>query len=437
MTQSNIIIPRKLSGFMELPPHKQMIFDDMMDKIKEVFKKNAFLPLDTPVLELSEILLAKSGGDIDKEIYRFNKGDTDICMRYDLTVPLARFVAMEKANLSFPFKRFQIGKVYRGEKAQKGRFREFYQCDADIIGMEQLPIPADGECINMISEIFKAIKVDNILIQISNRNILFGLCQALDLQEKTEDILILLDKMPKIGKEKVFASLLDLQISEDKANMLINVAGTKGTFEDVLAKVKDLCDNQTYTKGIQDLERLGKYLQACGLEKDRYILDLGIIRGHNYYTGTVFETIMTTHPEFGVICAGGRYDNLTQYFSDKKMPGVGLSVGLTRLFDLLDKNNLLPQYPLSPVKVEIIPLGDTLEYCLQVERFLKNNGIICETNWDERSFKGKMKDANKRQIPYVCVIGESEVESGKLALKDMISGTQQSLSKEEIVKLVK
>ena len=437
MMQSNIIIPRKLSGFMELPPHKQMVFDEMMDKIKEVFKKNAFLPLDTPILELSEILLAKSGGDIDKEIYRFNKGDTDICMRYDLTVPLARFVAMEKENLSFPFKRFQIGKVYRGEKAQKGRFREFYQCDADIIGMEQLPIPADGEIVNMISQIFKAIKVNDILIQISNRNVLFGLCQALDLQEKMEEILILLDKMTKIGKEKVFSSLLDLGISEDKATCLVDIAGTKGDFDEVLAKIKNLFDNATYQKGIEDLEKLGKYLKGCGLEKSIYILDLGVIRGHNYYTGTVFETILTSHPEFGCICGGGRYDNLTQYFSDKKMPGVGLSVGLTRLFDLLDKNNLLPDYPLSSIKVEIIPLGDTLEYCLQVERFLKENGIICETNWDERSFKAKMKDANKRQIPYVCVVGESEVESGKLALKDMISGQQQALSKEEIVKIVK
>ncbi len=435
MNAKNLITPRKLSGFMELEPAKQIIFDDMIDKIKGVYKKYAFMPLDTPVLELSEILLAKSGGDIDKELYAFTKGDTAICMRYDLTVPLARFVAMNHPTLTFPFKRYQIGKVYRGERAQKGRFREFVQCDADIVGNDKLPVIADAECINMACDVFKALNL-NTIMHISNRNILFGFTEGLGLKEQTFDILIILDKIAKIGKDNACLELEKLGISKDNAEKLITLTLKQGNFEKVLGEIESLSENETFKKGISELKELYLYLSSYGLSKEDYTLDIGIIRGHNYYTGTVFEAYMPQHPEFGSVCGGGRYDNLAGYYTDKHMPGVGISIGLTRLFDLLDKNNMLCEVKPTNIALQIIPMGDTLPECIRLQSYFKNE-IICDISYDERSFKGKMKEANKRQIPYVLIVGENEVNSGLYSLKNMMTGEQFNLTKEECLKTIK
>ncbi len=435
MNAKNLITPRKLSGFMELEPAKQIIFDDMIDKIKGVYKKYAFMPLDTPVLELSEILLAKSGGDIDKELYAFTKGDTAICMRYDLTVPLARFVAMNHPTLTFPFKRYQIGKVYRGERAQKGRFREFVQCDADIVGNDKLPVIADAECINMACDVFKALNL-NTIMHISNRNILFGFAEGLGLKEQTFDILIILDKIAKIGKNNACLELEKLGVNKDNAEKLITLTLKQGNFEKVLGEIESLSENETFKKGISELKELYLYLSSYGLSKEDYTLDIGIIRGHNYYTGTVFEAYMPQHPEFGSVCGGGRYDNLAGYYTDKHMPGVGISIGLTRLFDLLDKNNMLCEVKPTNIALQIIPMGDTLPECIRLQSYFKNE-IICDISYDERSFKGKMKEANKRQIPYVLIVGENEVNSGLYSLKNMMTGEQFNLTKEECLKTIK
>lgn len=435
MNAKKLISPRKLSGFMELEPCKQVIFDKMVDNIKSVYKQYAFMPLDTPVLELSEILLAKSGGDIDKELYAFTKGDTAICMRYDLTVPLARFVAMNYPTLSFPFKRYQIGKVYRGERAQKGRFREFVQCDADIIGNEVLPLLADAECINMACDVFKALEL-NTVTHVSNRNILFGYCEDLDLKEKTSDILIILDKIGKIGKENAISELEKIGVENDEANKLITLTLKQGTFNNVLKEIENLSENQLYQKGIAELKELYSYLSSYGISEDYYTLDIGIIRGHNYYTGTVFETFISQHPEFGSVCGGGRYDNLAGYYTEKNMPGVGISIGLTRLFDLLDKNNMLPEIKPTNIDLQIIPMGDTLTECIKLQAYFKKE-IVCDLNYDERSFKGKMKEANKRQIPFILIVGENEVSSGLYTLKNMQTGEQYNLTKEECMKVIK
>ncbi len=435
MNAKKLITPRKLSGFMELEPAKQVIFDDMIDKIKAVYKNYAFMPLDTPVLELSEILLAKSGGEIDKELYAFTKGDTAVCMRYDLTVPLARFVAMNHPNLTFPFKRYQFGKAYRGERAQKGRFREFVQCDADIVGNDKLPLIADAECVNMACDVFKALDLD-IIMHISNRNILFGYAEYLGLQNLTIDILIILDKIGKIGKDNAIGELEKLGINDDKANKLISLTLAQGNFETVLAQIENLSDNETYKKGIAELKELYSYLSSYGLNKASFTLDIGIIRGHNYYTGTVFEAYMPKHPEFGSVCGGGRYDNLAGYYTDKHLPGVGISIGLTRLFDLLDKNNMLPEIKPSNIDLQIIPMGETLHECIKLQAYFKNE-IVCELNYDERSFKAKMKEANKRQIPFVLIVGENEIKSGLFALKNMLTGQQYNISKEECLNIIK
>lgn len=435
MKETTIIKPRKLSGFMELLPNQQLLFDNMINKIKEVYLKHAFLPLDTPVLELSEILLAKSGGEIDKEVYRFKKGDTDICMRYDLTVPLARFVAMNSEILHFPFKRFQVGKVYRGERAQKGRFREFVQCDADIIGNEELSLVADAECLKMVEEVFKNLNI-NIINQISNRNILFGFIEGLGYIDKVKPILTILDKINKIGRENAKLELKNLDVSDENIEKLIKIIEKRGNFSQILSEIENISINQTFQKGISQLKEVYQYLKAMDINEDKIELNLSIIRGQDYYTGTVFEAIIPEHKEFGTVCGGGRYDNLTSYFSDKKFPGVGLSIGFTRLFDLLLSNNMIKELSTSNIKLQIIPLGNTMTECLSLKNYFSNY-FITEVSFDNRSFKSKMKDANKQEIPYILIVGEDEVKSNLYSLKDMKNSTQYNFSKEECVKFIK
>ncbi len=430
------ITPRKLSGFMELPPEKQIIFDEMKDKIRKVFDRNCFMPLDTPVLEYAEILLAKNNGEIDKEIYHFKKGDTEIAMRYDFTVPLARFVAMNSETLTYPFKRYQIGKNYRGEKAQRGRFREFYQCDADIIGNEKLPIVADAESINTFYQCYDALKL-NVVIHISNRNILFGFIEELGYQENASEVLTILDKLDKIKVENAIFELNKLGIKNESAQQLINLTNKKGSFDEVLGEIKNFSTADTYIKGINEITELSSYLQAYKIPKDKYVLDIGVIRGHNYYTGTIFESFLLEHPEFGALGGGGRYDNLAQYYTDKNLPGVGMSIGFTKLFDLLDYNGLLQDTPRYPADVIIIPMGDTINNCLNLSTYLREQNIKAEVNYDDRSFKAKLKDANRKEVPYVIIVGENEVATGKYTLKNMRNSEQFSLTKEECINKIK
>ena len=434
MSQQKLIKPRILSGFMELSPNKQLIFDGMIEKIKRVYQESCFMPLDTPVLELSEILLAKSGGEIDKEVYHFTKGDTNICMRYDLTVPLARYVSMNSENISFPFKRYQIGKVYRGERAQRGRFREFVQCDGDIVGLDQLPIAADGECVFLIDKIFKQLDID-IVNHISNRNILVGYCRELGLQDKTKEVLTLLDKVNKIGKDGVEKELENLGIDKKTSDKLLYIISLQSDFQEVLEKLAPLSKDEIFVEGLRQLQELYQYIQAYQIDKKNYSLDISIIRGQDYYTGTVFEASIPSHPEFGTVCGGGRYDNLAGYFSQKKMPGVGLSIGLTRLFDLLDKNNMLPACPPTNTTLQIIPLGDYLVECFKLQSYFSKY-LNCEVNYENRSFKAKMKEAGKKQIPYILIVGEEEIDRQLYTLKNMALGEQFKLSKEDCLKMI-
>ena len=419
---------------MELDPPKQLLFDKMVEKIKNVYSKSGFMPLDTPVLEYSEILLAKSGGSIDKELYAFKKGDTDICMRYDLTVPLARYVAMNVNTLALPFKRYQIGKVYRGEKAQKGRFREFYQCDADIIGLEELPLVADAECLSIVDKVFKSLGL-KVVIHVSNRNVLFGYCEALGAEDKTQDILVILDKINKIGKENAVEELKKLGVNEENCQKLIDITLKCGNFDAILSQIENLSDNDTYQKGVNEIKEVYTYLKALGVDESCYLLDLGIIRGQNYYTGTVFEAMMPEHPEFLTVCGGGRYDNLAGYFTDKKLPGVGLSIGLTRLFDLLDNAGMLEEVKPTNFDLQIIPMGETICQCLKLKSYFENF-LVCDVNNENRSFKAKMKEANRKKVPFIIIVGENEVKSNNYSLKNMYTGEQYNLSKEECLKVI-
>ncbi len=426
-----IIEPRKLAGFFELLPKEQIIFEEMQAKIREIFYKHSFVPQDTPILELSEILLAKSGGESDKEIYRFTKGTTDIAMRYDLTVPTARYVAMYNDELTFPYRRFQIGKVFRAEKAQHLRFREFYQCDADIIGRDELPLQADAECIKLVDEIFTALKIDEI-IEISNRKLLFGILQGMGLADKSNEILIALDKKDKIGLKNLKDILVKIGVSETDIQTLFVAVSIEGQYEDVKNELSKLSQNAEFLKGIQELDELFATLLALNIPRSAYKLKLSVIRGQNYYTGTIFETRVKGKENFSVVCAGGRYDNLTSYFSDKVFPGVGMSVGLTRLFALLQSENMLTEYK-EMNKVLIIPLGEYKIECMKVMQTLREANVQCITMYENRSFKAKMKEANKQKARYVIIIGENEVKSQKYVLKDMQNSTQEYLSLSEII----
>ncbi len=432
MSKQNIITPRKVKGFWELMPKEQMLFSSLLSKIEEVFKANCFLPLDTPVLEYSEALLAKSGGETDKQVFRFTKGDADICLRYDLTVPLARFVAMHQNELNFPFKRYQIGKVYRGERPQKGRLREFYQCDADIIGDGELSLIADAECVNLLEKCFNSLNLEP-TIYVSNRKILAGFIQDIQKENRTTDILIVLDKLSKIPEEEAKAELAEIGLNQSETEKIIKLTKMSGNIAEISHNLCDFCKNDLFQQGLKELQEVDAYLKDLGSKAVTY--NLSVIRGHNYYTGIVFETFIKNHTE--AVGGGGRFENLCSYFSEKKMIGVGMSVGITRLFDLLMSDDYFDLSNTSEIDVAIINFDDTLSDSLKIMQNLRENSVKAEILSESKTFKAKMKEANRRQIKYVLIVGSDEVASKKYTLKDMQTGTQLSLSLEEIAKVIK
>ncbi|MGN1201213.1 MAG: histidine--tRNA ligase [Candidatus Caccovivens sp.] len=420
MENNNKIVPKKLAGFWELMPNEQIIFSELLNKIEKIFRQNCFVPLDTPVLEYSEALLAKSGGETDKQVFRFTKGDTDMCMRYDLTVPLARFVSMHKEQLNFPFKRYQIGKVYRGERPQKGRFREFYQCDADIIGNGELSLVADAETIALFSKCFNAVGVD-VEIRVSNREILSGYIDYLQKENLSSDILTILDKVDKVGINQAKEMLLELNLNEQESENLLKLSQNHGKIEDIMQNLRDFCDNTLFQSGLDHLLEISKYLKLMNV--DNVIYDLSIIRGHDYYTGTVFEAFAKN--EKSAIGGGGRFENLCSYFSDQKMPGVGMSIGVTRLFDLLMKQQISIK---SEIDCAIITFDETFDDGLKIMTRLRENGVKADCFYENKSFKSKMKEANRRNVKYVLILGEDEIKTQSYALKDMETGEQEKLT---------
>lgn len=434
MKNGNLITPRKLQGFWELMPKEQILFSGLLEKIENVFKENCFLPLDTPILEYSETLLAKSGGETDKQVYRFTKGSTDMCMRYDLTVPLARFVAMHKNELNFPFKRYQIGKVYRGERPQKGRFRELYQCDADIIGDGELSIIADAECLSLFEKCYKALNLD-VVIKVSNRKILSGYIEEIKMQDKSIDILIILDKIGKIPMEEIISGLQEIGLTENQCKTLVSIIQTNGKIDYVCNNLKKICKNACFLQGIEDLETLSRLLDTMGVKS--VVFDLSIIRGHNYYTGTVFEAFLSGKENLGAVGGGGRFENLCSYFSENKMPGVGMSVGITRLFDILLQDGYFDLNKISEIDCAVINFDETMLESLALVQTLRENSVRAEIFYENKSFKSKMKEANRRHVDYVIIVGENEVKSNQYTLKNMQTGEQSSLSIEDIVQKIK
>ena len=435
---NNRIEPRTLPGFMELSPNDQVKFDQMKETILKSYERFGFLPLDTPIIEFSEVLLAKAGGETEKQIYRFTKGDTDLSLRFDLTVPLAKYVAEYYNDLSFPFKRYQIGKVYRGEKAQKGRYREFYQCDIDVIGDGELSIINDAQMPSTIYTTFKELGFDDFTICINNRKILNGLFKSLDIENEAVDILRIIDKIEKIGEAEVRKEIQDLGVSSEKIDKVLNFIAIDGTNDNKIEKLNQLnITDDLFIQGVQELTDVVKYVRLLGVPENYFKIDLKIARGLDYYTGTVYETFLNEYRRLGSICSGGRYDNLSEYYTDRKMPGVGISIGLTRLFYQLSEINAIKADREAVSDVLVIPMDmNTMDKCLDVARILRENNINTDVYLEDAKIKKKMKYADKWKIPYAIIIGEEEVNTGLYALKNMVTGEQESLSLEEIVKIL-
>lgn len=431
------VIPRTLPGFMELKPNEQILFNQIKEKIEESYKRFGFLPLDTPILELSEVLLAKAGGETEKQIYRFTRGD-DLAMRFDLTVPLAKYVSKNYGELQFPFRRYQIGKVYRGERPQKGRFREFYQADIDIIGDGELSIMNDAEIPSIIYTTFKNLGFDDFTIRINNRKILNGLFEYLNIVELSTEIMRIIDKLEKIGKENVKLELLKLNIEEEIVDKILEFISISGNNEEKIEALEKLnIKNEVFEKGLFELKEVVKYIRLFGVPEENFSIDLTIARGLDYYTGTVYETFLDNYREIGSVCSGGRYDNLAENYTDKSLPGVGIAIGVTRLFDQLNDLKLIKTEKESISDVLVISTSDDVSECLPVANTFRKEGINTEVYMNDKKMKAKFKYADKLKIPYVAIIGEDELKENKVSLKNLVTGKQDTINIQEAVEILK
>jgi histidyl-tRNA synthetase len=433
--------PRTLAGFMELLPAPQQQMERIMETLRQTYSLYGFTPLDTPMIEDAQILLAKGGGETEKQIYRFQKGDSDLALRFDLTVPLAKYVAMNYGQLTFPFRRYQIGKVYRGERPQRGRYREFYQADIDIIGDGKLDIANEAEIPSVIYQTFSRLGLKRFQIRVNNRKILNGFYEMMGLSDKSQDVMRTVDKLDKIGAKAVHDILVDdFAVSPEAAQEVLNFIAIKGSNQEVLTALESYKGrSETFDKGLEELSTVARYLGDFGVPQENFAIDLTIARGLDYYTGTVYETTILDHPEVGSVCSGGRYDNLAGYYTDKPLPGVGISIGLTRLFFVLEDQKMLnPEVPTAPAEVLVVPMSTEQQgYAISVATQLRAQGIRAQLYTEQKKFKAKINYAAKLGIPYGMFLGDSEEEQSVVSLKDLNKGEQVTVPLAEAIDLVK
>lgn len=416
-----LVEPRTLSGFMELEPSSQLLFEKYKNIIESTYQKYSFTPLDTPVIEYANVLLAKAGGETEKQIYRFKKGDNDLALRFDLTVPLAKYVAKNYNELIFPFKRYQIGKVYRGERAQRGRFREFYQCDIDVIGNETLPLIYDAQIPVIIGEILTKMEIGKYVIRLNNRKILNGFFSNLNLTDFQTEILRIIDKIDKIGAVEVEKEIKELTKYSKEIMSFISITGSN---DEILRQLEELkIEDEVFVEGLNELKEVVNYLKL--MKFNDYKIDLTIARGLDYYTGTVYETTLINNPEIGSVASGGRYENLAGFYTDKKLPGVGISIGLTRLFYNLLDAGVIKDYKKPIVDYLIIPMDGVDEFTFNIYNQYLNENKKVEICMLDKNFKQKMKYANRLNVPYVIIIGENEKNNNEYVLKNMYDGSQK------------
>ncbi len=432
-----IVKPSILPGFMELLPGDQILFNKMMDTIRKNYEKFGFLPIDTPAIEKSEVLLAKGGGETEKQIYKVVKGDTEMSLRFDLTVPLARYVAQYYSKLNFPYKRYHIGKVYRGERNQKGRFREFYQCDIDIIGNGKLDIINDAEIPSVIYSTFKDLGFESFTIKINNRKILKGFFQSLNIEDSTM-VLRAIDKLDKIGIENVKSELALMDVSSESIDEIIEFIGIEGTKDEKISKLKELnIKNEIFLEGVSELEQVVNYIRIFGVPESNFMVDLTVARGLDYYTGTVYETLLNDYPNIGSVCSGGRYDDLASHYTKQQLPGVGISIGLTRLFYQLTEGNIIKSTDYSSIDAMVIPMEGYMDYGIKVANSLRNEGIATQVYFEEGKMSKIFNYVDKLNIPYAIVVGNEEVVTGLYSFRNMITGEQKNISLEDIINCLK
>lgn len=430
--------PRSLSGFMELNPEDQIMFNSLKEIIEDSYKKYGFWPLDTPTMEYSDVLLAKAGGETEKQIYRFKKGENDIALRFDLTVPLAKYVAQRYNQLCFPFKRYQIGKVFRGERPQKGRFREFYQCDIDVIGDGELSLMYDAEIPAIIYDIFSNMNFGKFIIRINNRKILNGFFDYLKLDDKTIDILRIIDKFEKVTKKEIILMLKEYNISENNIKKIFDFVNLNGKNKNIIEKLRKMnIDNELFNKGVNELETVIYSLIELNVPEEYFKIDLTIARGLDYYTGTVYETKLIDYPSLGSVCSGGRFENLAEYYTDKKLPGVGISIGLTRLFYQLKENQLINDDEVGCADIVILPMIEKYEYLNEIASELRKIGKSVNVCYANKKFKSKMKYANGCHTKYCIIIGEDELNNENVTIKNMITGEQKTIKRDKLLDFFK
>ncbi len=433
--KKNKVEARILSGFMELLPAEQILFNKYLQIIKETYEEFGFTPLESPIIEYSNVLLAKIGEDTKKEIYRFERGEDDLSLRFDLTVPLARFVAMKGQSLAFPFRRYQIGKVFRGERPQKGRYREFYQCDIDVIGNGKLGLVNDAEIPAVIYRLFSKLNFGDFVIRISNRKVLTGLVASLGFSKKTDEVLRVVDKLEKVGQDGVVNELVNLGLTKDGADKVIKFVKMFGSNKEIIEQLRAMeVNNETFIEGVNELEEVVEMAYKFGVPEKVLLIDLSIARGLAYYTGTVYETKLLDDRVIGSVCSGGRYDDLAESYTDVSYPGVGISIGLTRLFSQLLSEGIIKVEGSTPSEVIVITLDSDLGFALEVASELREVGIKTEVYTEDEKFKKKLVYANKVGVPYIAIIGEEEIKSKKVSLKNMKTGEQEMLSVSEVAK---
>ena len=422
-----------ISGAQELLPAEQAVFNDLKTKIAGSYKSHGYSEIETPSIERTEILLAKAGGDTEKQIYKLIKttesaDDSTQALRFDHTVPLARYIVEHENSLVFPFKVSQIGTNFRGERAQKGRFREFYQCDVDIIGRDKLPIAYDADVIQTLLDTLKLFGLNTpILARISNRKILSGFLEAYNLNQFTTEILDIIDHAEKVPPEKTKSSLEELQLDQSIIDQLLTLIDLNGDRESVVNTLESLgLQNDTFITGVKELNQVLSLLEAANL-KNEITADLKIVRGLDYYTGTVFEFILPEHKYIGSITGGGRYENLTKHFSDHAFPGVGGSIGLTRLFYVLNEAKLLNHTISTLFDYAIVPISENeFEEAMTVATKLRRNGKTTTIIFTDKKLGDKLTYASKITKNAV-VIGENEAKTHSYKAKNFATGETTDL----------
>ncbi|WP_311538068.1 histidine--tRNA ligase [uncultured Anaerococcus sp.] len=427
----NIVRPSTIAGVMELLPEDQLVFDKMKNIIEETYKKYQFLPIDTPVIEKNEILFAKGGGETEKQIYEIASDTRDMSLRFDLTVPLARYVAEHFSDLNFPFKRYHIGKVYRGERNQKGRYREFYQCDIDIIGHNKLAIENDAIPPRVIYEIFEKLDTPDVSFRINNRKLLNGFFESLGIEDST-GVLRLIDKKDKIGLENMKEDLIKILDSE-RAEKIVSFIEAGNSNKETLDKFAGLVENDLYEEGLKELGTVYKYMIKLGIPDANIKLDPSITRGLDYYTGTVYETFINGYEKIGSVSSGGRYEKLADNFTKQALPGVGMSIGLTRLFYQLKEIGLVDKKEENLTEILIIPMSEEENfYAIDILNILHDKGKSADIYLEGGKLKKKFSYADKIGVKYAYIIGGEERENKTITVRNMKTGEQESIEFDSI-----